>query len=93
MFITLQSNLQAQDFECESFIEEYETWVSETTDAFAKGKSPSSKEIAEIKMDFEQWEVNVDTFKKNGCATDANNERIKKACAQARKVLNIKEPK
>ncbi len=87
--------VSAQTPECESFVAEYETWSSETALSLdkSKGNNLSSKEIDELKMDYEQWAVNIEAFKKNGCQTDLYRERIVKASLKAKKALGIKDEK
>lgn len=87
--------LGAQENECEEFISEYETWVEQTTDAVSKnnGKSISSKALTELKMDFEQWEMNIEAFRKNDCSDGSYFIRIEKAHEVARKSLGIKATK
>jgi hypothetical protein len=87
--------LVAQENECESLVAEYETWADQTAQAIAKnnGKSVTSKELAEMKMDFEQWELNIEAFKKNGCDEKIYYSRIEKATLKARKSLTEQKKK
>lgn len=95
VFTAMALRLSAQTPECETFVAEYETWSSETAASLekTKGKNLSSKEIEELKMDYEQWAVNIEAFKKNGCPTDIYRERIVKANLKAKKALGIKDEK
>lgn len=87
--------LSAQNQECETFVAEYEAWSTATADALnkSKGSNLASKEIDELKMDFEQWAVNIEAFKKNGCPMELYRERIVKASLKAKKALGIKDEK
>lgn len=95
VFATMAFQLPAQNQECETFVTEYETWSSETAASLdkTKGKNLSAKEIEELKMDYEQWAVNIEAFKKNGCPMEQYRERIVKANLKAKKALGLKDEK